>query len=428
MGWMAGVAVLPLGCRNLADSRTTIRLANWGGAGDDSEFNRLVQSVYRDFEDRTGIRLRVEGTPGSQDYTVKLLLDYVAGSMPDIVTLDASSAAAFIDNHTLLDLGPFIERDKFDLGAFYGNVVDIARRGQAVYAVPTDFTPMVMYCNKRHFRDAGVDLPTGHWTFAEFLEKAKALTKGTVYGFEFANWMPAWIMFLWNNGGDVLSPDGAKATGFLDSPRSVEAVQFLADLVLKHKASPDLSQAAASGADLFATGQAAMKVVGHWNLIPLKASRDVAMEDIVVVELPTNLPKSVTVMYEAGYAIGAKCKHANEAWEFLKYFSSFEVQRKYNSSGIAVSARKDVEAAKLPETWGVGRNLSPAEQADVLRNQAFQRIVPSARPPWGAQVEGYDRVEVMGQQAMDAILKNNVPVQDALSQAAAEIDQEFARR
>ena len=108
---------------------------------------------------------------------------------------------------------------------------------------------MVLYCNAKLFREAGVPLPAGKWSFAEFLDKAKALTKGDQFGFEFTNWMPGWVMFLWNNGGDVLDPEGAKTKGFLTSGPSVEAVQFLADLVSVHKVAPNLSQAAATGVD-----------------------------------------------------------------------------------------------------------------------------------------------------------------------------------
>lgn len=418
MGWLGALGFAPLGCQSLATGRS-LRLANWGGAGDDSDYYRLIQSLYREFEARHGAQIRVEGTPGAgaQDYVRKLMLDHIAGTMPDVVTLDASSAAVFIDNGTLLDLTPFVERDGFDLGQFYPNVVDIARRGDRLYAVPTDFTPMVMYCNRRHFREAGLDAPDGRWTFDQFVAAAKALTREGRYGFEFANWMPGWVMFLWNHGADVLSPDGARASGHFDAPAAVEAVQFLADLVVRHKVAPDLSQAAAMGVDLFATGRASMKVVGHWYLVGLKASKDVAMEDVAVVELPTNLPKSVTVMYEAGNAIGRHCRQPELAWEYLKFWTSRSVQERYNSSGIAVCARRDVETAKT---------TGHADEAALAA--AFQRIVPSARAPWGARVEGYDRVEDIGQKAMDAILKNGVPAQEALTKAARQIDEEFARR
>lgn len=425
LGWMIGAACVPLGCRGVQDSRIPLRLANWGGAGDDSDFYKLVQQVYADFErQNTTVRLRVEGTPGANEYVSKLLLDHVSRSMPDLVTLDASSAAVFIDNGTLLDLTPYIERDSFDLSAFYPNVVNVARRDGALYALPTDFTPMVMYVNRRMVEQAGAQLPRGKWSFDEFIALAKATTRPGQYGFEFTNWMPGWVMFPWNNGSDVLSPDGTRATGFLDSEKSIEAVQFLADLVQKHHVAPSLSQAASLGVDLFATGKAAMKVVGHWNMVTLKASKDIDVNDVEIVELPTQLDKSVTVMYEAGTAIGKTCRHPDLAWEYLKYFTSRAVQAPYNATGIAVSARRDVEESKLRAL----ADPDPSRRHLAHLSERFQQIVPSARAPWGSKVEGYDRVEVIGQQAMDAILKNGVAVKTALQEAARQIDAEFAKR
>ena len=160
------------------------------------------------------------------------------------------------------------------------------------------------------------------------------------------------------------------------------------------------------------------------------------MEDVVVVELPTNLDRSVTVMYEAGNAIGKHCKYPDLAWEYLKYWSSAAVQSRYNASGIAVSARKDVEEAKVESLTNFVRSQSRAVAIPIQnsntpasrRDVAFQKVVPSARPPWGAMVEGYDRVEDIAQKAMDAVLKNGAPVQSALTKAAVEIDREFAKR
>ena len=105
------------GCQSSRYASKSLRLANWGGAGDDSELFQLVQRIYRDFEKKSGIQLKVEGTPGSQDYVSKMLLDFVSGSMPDVLALDASSSAAFINRRALLDFGPMIQKDGFDLSA-----------------------------------------------------------------------------------------------------------------------------------------------------------------------------------------------------------------------------------------------------------------------------------------------------------------------
>lgn len=412
--------VICLGCGPGRGER--LRVVHWGGAYDDSDYSKLQQQLYETFQARNpGVRLSPEGVPGAGEYVSKVLLSFVAGSPPDAMSLDASSAAIFIESGLLQDLGPYIRRDKaFDLKDFFPNVVDIARRGDAVYAIPVDFTPMVMYYNKRLFRQAGVPYPKPGWTYDDFLSAAKRLTRDGRYGFVLPNWMPGWILWIWNNGGDVLSPDGHRASGYLDGPESVEAITFLRDLVLRYKVAPTLSQAAAVGVDHFANGQAAMNVNGHWMLVTYASSpvgpdgnKLLALEDIGVVEMPSNLSRSVTVMYEAGLAIGKGAKNPDAAWEWIKYYTSAEVQRQYNATGIAVCARRDIAEERAA--------------ADSLHRD-FLSIVPSARAPWGSKVVGYDSVERIGQQMLDRVLKNGQDPQGALTWAAREIDEEFAKR
>jgi multiple sugar transport system substrate-binding protein len=424
--------VLLAGCAGV--DKNVVRMADWSGAGDDSDFNRLIQSVYDEFEARNpGVDLRIEGTPEMQAYVTKMLLGHVAGTAPDVMRLDASSAAVFIENGVLLDLGEYIRNDpSFSLDDYFPNVVAITQRDEAVYGIPMGFTPMVLYYNKDLFDAAGVAYPDGTWTYDEFLQAAKKLTKGDVYGFEFSNWMAMWILFLWNNGGDVLVSDGSRASGAFDSPQCVEAVQFLHDLVNVHKAAPTKSQTAALGVNLFANGRAAMKIVGHWELIDYtKDTAKVKVDRIGIAPPPTNLPKPVTVMYESGLAVMKNCKNPDLAWELVKYLCSYEVQRRYNATGIEVCAVKRVanEAAEAPHP----QPLSPGGERGVERvvppglEAAFLEIVPLARGPWGAKVERYNLVEPIGEKMMDRVLNQGVPPKQALRDAAREIDRELTK-
>jgi multiple sugar transport system substrate-binding protein len=416
---LAGLAVILAGCASPdRPGRVVLRVSNWSGAGDDSEFERSVRVIYNEFErQHPGVEVRVEGIPDG--YVSKVILSFVAGTEPDVMLLDASSAAIFVDNGVLTDLSPMIDADaQFTLDDFYPNVVDIARRGDSVYAIPNDFTPMVVYYNMRLFDEADVSYPEAGWTFDDFRRTAKALTiPGKQFGFSFANWMPGWIMWLWNNGGDTI--DGRRAEGILNSEENVKTIQFLRDMIKVDGSSPSLGETASMGVDLFANGQAAMTVSGHWALIgyasaPTGADGKPAItwKDLGVVAMPSELSKSVTVMYESGYAIGKNSKNKELAWEFIKYFTSYEVQRKYNDSGIAICARRDVARERA---------------SDRLEAQ-FLPIIPTARPPHGATVEGYEIVEKVGKNALDSILNNDVDVRAALTRAAKRIDQEFAKR
>ena len=421
---LALIALCLCACAPEDDSGRVLRVSNWGGAGEDNDYDRQVQALYKQFGKEHQAEVRVEGIPG--EYVQKMVLNHVAGTMPDVMVLDASSAAIFINNGVLTDLAPFIQEDKeFNLDDYFPNVVEIGKRGEKIHAIPGDFTPMVMYYNKDLFDQAGVPYPTSDWSFDDFLATAQKLTKrdasGKIqqYGFTFSTWMPGWVMWLWNNGGDVLTPDGKRATGVFDSPQNVETISFLRDLIVKHKVAPALSEVASMGVDLFANGQAAMGVSGHWAMVGYKSAPKDAQgkpkidwRRLGVVALPHNTPESHTVMYEAGFGIPSKAKNPELAWEYVKFFTSQRVQSVYNASGIAVCARKDVAEARATD---------PVERD-------FLNIVPTARKPYGSWVEGYEFVEKRGEDALKSILNNNRDVQEALTAAAQRIDKEFAKR
>ena len=395
----------------------TLHAADWGGASSDPRMNRIQHAIEAEWRRlHPNIRVEMEHIPGSSEYVSKLLTDFVAGTEPDVMSLDDASAAAFINNDTLLDLTPFIQRDHVDLSVYYPNVLDIARRGRRLYALPADFTPMMIYYNKREFDRAGVPYPRDGWTWNDFLADCKKLTvwpqgalHPTQYGFLVENWMPGWIPWIWQNGGDVLSPDGQRASGYFDAPASVDAVTFLSNLV-KNNLAPTLSQNQALGADPFQAGEVAMEVSGHWNLVGLKASETISMKDVGVVGLPRN-KKRISVIYESGYAITRRCKHPEAAWKYVKFMSGPFVQREKAELGIGISANRQVAEQR--------RRLDPLEPI-FLDNGRY------GRAPWGARVENYDLVEDIGAEMMDEVLVAHTPVPLALQRAAVRIDAELA--
>src|SRR5688572_8054424 len=103
------------GCGSLRGSsggKVVLRIATWGGASEENEFTRTIKKLWDEFEkENPGVELREEKIPGSQEYVSKMLLSFVAGTEPDIMSLDASSAAIFINNRVLADLKPHIDKD-----------------------------------------------------------------------------------------------------------------------------------------------------------------------------------------------------------------------------------------------------------------------------------------------------------------------------
>ena len=412
------LSLILAGCSHPTEQGPVVlHLANWGGANDDVAYGRKIEALYHQFEvENPGIKLEIESVP--DQYVQKMILSFVANASPDVMSLDAASAAVFINNGVLQDLQPLIQKDPdFKASDFWPNVLGIDARKEHLYAIPGDFTPLVVYYNKACFDRAHVPYPSGHWTYDQFLETARKLTikdssgKVVQYGYNFTNWMPGWIVWFWNNGGDVLSSTGDQASGYLNSDANVKTVTYLRDLIQKHKVSPDLSQTAATGVDPFGNGQAAMEISGHWMIPSYKSAPKLKLDQIGVTELPTNLPKPQTVMYEVGFAVPSHAPHPAESWKLIKYLTSHLYQQAYQQTGIAICGRKDVAT----------------ERATDPREQTFLDIVPSARPPWGASVVGYDFVEQEGKKMMDRVLGGTDP-KSSLDEMAHRIDSYFKVR
>jgi multiple sugar transport system substrate-binding protein len=418
------------GCGSASDKRITLRIANWGGAGEEGPFQDAINKVNREFEaSHPGVRVIIEGIPG--EYEQKMLLNHIAGSMPDVMVLDASSASTFVDNGLMTDLNPYFKREPGLREQFFPEVFAPFSRGKAVYGLPNDFTPMVVYYNKALFDKAGVAYPKPDWNFDEFLQTAQKLTdhEAGQYGFGLTNWMPGWVMWLWNNGGDTVSLEG-KAGGIFDSDANVETMTFLRDLATKHRVAPTLSEAAALGGDYFEKGKAAMTVSGHWSLVGYRASKEVEASKLGIVPMPFNRalgPRtqgkgSQTVLYLSAYGIPQHAKNKGLAWEYIKAWTSYEVQSVYNKTGIAVCARKDV-AREISEE---GKSEPSAE---ALQERSFLPIVPTGRAPYGAFLIGYSVVETAGKSVLDTLINNpDRDVKTELTKAAAMIDKEFAKR
>jgi multiple sugar transport system substrate-binding protein len=322
-----------------------------------------------------------------------------------------------MDNGVLANHTPFIEADPdFDLSNYFENTLELMRRGERIYGVPLDFTPMVMYYNKKLFDQAGVPYPQSGWTWDEFLATARKLTirsqdadTPAQFGFAFENIMPFWVLWLWNAGGDVLDPSGKRASGYLDSPETIAAVQFLVDLMHKHHVASTLQEAKVLGVDPFRSGLAAMDLKGHWKMIDYGADG----MDVGVVGLPTRLPRRETVVYVSGLSVTARAKHPKLAWEYVKFMTSKGVQVRRVASGLAISGNKP----------------AAAEFAGTPTEDAFIEEVKYARRPWGASVERYPFIEGLGREMMEEILYGgpDVDVATILRRTAKLIDAALAK-
>jgi multiple sugar transport system substrate-binding protein len=396
------------------------------------------QTFVAEFELDHGVRVNALESP--PDFNTYILTALATNTAPDVWAQDASSLAAIAQTGQLLDMNVCQELvPAFDFDRFFPSVLALHQGFEPgkTYGVPNDFTPMVIYYNPESFARAGVEVPTeANLSYEAFLELAQRLTLDSAgrnaldpafdranveqYGYRVRRFPLDWMHWLWGNGGAPLSPDGTTASGYLDSPASIEVLTLLRDMVTEYGVSPtpgalDALQASLGFLDLFLTGKVAMFPRGHWELIGLQANANFEPGRVGVMGNPYGTAPA-TVIFESGFVIPASIapEKLEAACQFVDAATSPGYQDTKALTGIAISgnqavAQAAIASARLPEV-----------------EQAFFDQVQYARPPYGALFPNYGAVETILQSMMEEILAGE-DIEAAVADAVREINRELSR-
>lgn len=404
-----------------AQEKITLRLVDWANLDEIPLDERTVS----EFEKRYPfIDVLYEPNPPRQ-YEEKILTGLAANEPPDVFLLDSKLIPSFTNKNVLLDLMPYIAKLQIDTTQWYSNVMNIARKGSALYAFPKGFTPLMIYYNKKLFNEARIPYPTTLWTWDDFLRFAKLLTKDVdgdgipeQYGTAFTNYYFYWIPWVWSAGSDVMSPDGIRASDYLNSPETEAALQFLIDLRLKHKVAPDVGswiQAEKTGTNyaLFATGKIAMYIDGHWRMPMFLQYIENGTLELGAAPFPRHPNhKKVNVMYESGWCVPVNAKHPEEA-VLLATFMAGET-----ACSIRASRRLEIPSVINVAKVSVANDLTGMEKA-------FLDEIPYCRQPWGSIIERFSEIEWTLQDAVDEVMLNGKPMHETLTRYAVRIDKEL---
>ena len=410
------------------ESGAALRVALWAG-GHELEIERRVADRYEALH--PGVRIVLESAPNG--YEERLLTSIAAGRPPDVYLMDSPDIPTFVERGLALDLAPYQEALGFRPDSVFGPVADAFRRGESMFALPKDFTPMVLYANRGALAAAGVEdllpaapslaAPPAGWTWTDFRRAAEAVVADTdgdgrtdVFGFDFPRNLYQWIPFVWSAGGDILAPGGSGATGYLDGPEALEAYRFLTALA-EDGLTPGaqfVQQGDPAREARFASGGQAFLLSGHWTLPVFRDLVEAGTLDLAIVPIPHHPSRTATasVLYASGWAVPPNAPHLRRAIDLAGFLASPEAQRIRARSGLAIPSRMDV-AAEFAAADGTGVE------------GAFIALVEGARMTWGARVRDFSRIEALAVEIMDRRLVRGEPLASSASDVARRIDAEF---
>jgi len=390
--------------------KVTLRLASWDSKNAEPIEADVLAAFAKQFPD---IGVTLEFNPDA--YDDKLLTSMAGGTGPDVFmwwNFPGLAAKGGIQDLTDLVSGP----SPLDLNIYFKEVLDYNRFGPGLYGLPKDFTPRAFYFNQTLFDEAGVPYPTADWTTEDMLAIAQKLTKGEgadkQYGVYSFSDTYAQQGYIWQAGGDYISPDGKKASGHCDSEATTSVIDWQAALNLKHGVAPTAQSVASQqgGADqLFIGGKLGMYDTGRWPQAQFKKV-DGLKFGTVLPPMDAQTKKRVVVLHEAGFCINPASKFkGNEAWELTKFESGAEAQTIRTKAGWAVPA--------LP---AVVKELNLME--DPLEKTWFEAVPFATVPPCFMRTTQWDSANSELQNAVDSVFLGKATSAEAMSAAAPIVD------
>lgn len=384
-----------------APKEVTIRFGTW----DSGDGAKVHQEVIAAFQKKfPNIKVQLESVP--DDYGTKLLTQMASGSAPDVFQIGDGDVGMFVNKGVVEDLSTY----GIDKSIYYSNVYDVGVVNGKTYFLTKDYSPLVVYYNKALFDKYGVAYPKDGWTWKEFEETAKKLTKPAdkVWGVDLTwNWLRALEPWIIANGGRVVSPDGKAYTGHMNSKESIDAVQWWVDLYRVHKVAPMAAdKEALKGIDLFQNGKVAMSVTGIW---PMEGYKKDANLKFGVVNLPKG-KEQTNILCWAGFGVYAKSPNKKEAAEFLKFLAG--------PDGSRIFVKNALPAVKaVADEAGLNK--------DELKSVVLKAL--DSVKPFGAKytyLHGQAGEKFMGPAIEELLLKGG-DVKAKLDDAAAKADKEL---
>lgn len=306
--------------------KVVLRMQNWFSEQDMPSWQIGLDKIKEKFPN---IETKLEYNDYGET-AVRILALAAAGDLPDVIMASNEHTPILACSELLLDLNPFIDKepdvkpDDFAAGVSQG-----FNMWGHWWGFPYDHSTWGIFYNKNMFDEAGVPYPPSEgkepWTVDQFVETAKKLTKpdgkqwGALYPGGPANNQYLDSCFIYSAGGRNFDDDLRKC--IINSPESAAGLQVLVDFVHKHKIAPTPAERQGASVDYFASGLVAMEINGQWALQGKNATCDFPFD---IAYLPI-IKEKKGVTGGSGFCVSASTKFPNDAWNWLKTYTSSEV-------------------------------------------------------------------------------------------------------
>lgn len=400
-------AVLGLAaCTALAESsETPVTINFWHHySAQSAENETLMNDLIPKFEsENPGIKVNAVSHEWAELHD-KILVSASSQSLPDVARLDIAWLPEFQQMGVLVALDQEMPDFSEVAGTLLDSALSTANIGGSYYALPLNTNSKILFYNTAMLEAAGVEVPT---TMDEWVEAVRKLSGANANGQQIWGWnepaLSGWNIcpFIWSFGGSLTNEEQTVATGYINSPETVKAVETFAMLV-QEGALTGFNSGDIPMTDGFGTGRYAMMLEGPWKTAELAgAYPDVAYG---TAYMPAGEGGSISVLGGEDIAM-FNTANREAAWKFMQFMTG-----EYAETAMAKCGQIPVNKAAL--------------ESDTVKNADYAPFIQAietakARPTVAAWSEMDNELT----NAMTAVVNGEKTAQEAMDELAVVFDE-----
>lgn len=344
----------------------TLNVAGWSSSPAE---DALVQQGFDNFTKKYP-SIHVKWSPIPDAYDTKMRANVASGTVADVFYLQPPMAQEYIPSGKLLNLSPYMARDKVEASTYYSSLMQpFDCSDGTVFGIPKDWNTLGLVYNKTMLQQAGLSDPST-WSWSDLQNAAQKMTQGNVKGIALPPDASRMGAFVFANGGQMISNDGKTAS--FNSQAGVDAATFYTSFEKNKTGAMPKDLGAGWDGEAFGKQQVAMTFEGGW-LIPFMAQTYPNVQYGIAPMPKAANGQRGNLIFENAWAAYSQTKHPDAAWKLIQYMTGQEYQTEVLHAGFALptiqalssdsyfSSHPDVKALADGAAYGKADFYGPAD-------------------------------------------------------------------
>lgn len=290
-----------------------------------------VTNITKEFE-KNNPNIKIKATFAPYEALEQKIQTSAKSGGYDVVVIDAPWTAKFAKAGFVKDVSEKLKSEE-ESDIFTGAIDSVSYDGK-LYGMPWLNDTKFLFYNKEILEKAGIQNPPTNFEElkeqAEIIRDKKLVPYPIVWSWSQAEALVCDVTALTSSFGGKMIADNGEPT--LNDPKNIEALSFMTDTLNEKLTDPKSTEYLEEDVrGVFSSGKSAFAL--NWTYMFNMANDE---KESSIAGKVGIAPIPMSVNGGMGLSVTSGSKHADEAWEYIQYLSSKEIQKNYAKNALPI--------------------------------------------------------------------------------------------